>query len=205
MKHIRSASSSRHTAPAFVLLSGLEQIQLRKLPWIARALFLELLGLANFVTGRIDTSYAVLEALLDFDAAPTANDQAKPSQRRVRTALEDLIALGLVRVDRIKNEKAKGLFLKVKSRAGIGASANKRDRQRDRPLNDANLAAARPAADQAPEARQTARQGVQEKRFNPLTPSLSTGSETPIDVRELAAKTKDAISKKRSEARGGFK
>ena len=202
MKQIRSASSSRHTAPAFVILSGLEQIQLRKLPWIARVLFYELIGLANFVTGRIDTSYAVLEALLDFDAAPAARDVTKPSTQRVRTALDDLVALGLVRVDRIKNEKAKGLFLKVKSRAGISASENRRNRQSNRPLDDANLAVARPAAGQTQSAQQTEQQGVQEKRFNPLTPSLSTGAEAPLDVRELAAKTKAAISKKRTEARG---
>lgn len=175
MKHVRSASSSRLTAPAFIVLSRFETLQLRKLPWIARALFMELLSLANFVTGRINTSYAVLEALLDFDLAPTAHDVPKPSQRRVRSALEDLIALDLVSVDRIKNEKAKGLFLNVKSRAGISASVRKRDRLSDRPLNDANLDLARPARERPPRVRQTERQGVQEKGFIPDTPLQGAG------------------------------
>ena len=200
MKRIRSAASSRHVAPAFVILSGLEQIQLRKLPFIARVLFLELVGLSNFATGRIATSYAVLAALLDFDVAPTANDPGKATHRRISTALDALAMLGLVKVDRIKNEKAKGLFFQVKSRAGISAPADKHVRQRVGHFDDANLAPARLVAVSPPEAGQTACKGVQEKRFNPLTPSLSTAPAPSIDVRELAAKTKRSIAEARAEA-----
>lgn len=129
MKQIRTAALSRHKAPRFVLLDGLDLIQVRKLSWLCRSLLIELVAMADHLTGAVSTSYAVLEALLDFDLAPTANDAPKPTRDRIRGALDDLVLMRLVKVDRARNEKERGLFLKVKSRVGISAPVNKRTRQ----------------------------------------------------------------------------
>jgi hypothetical protein len=151
---------------------------------VARSLFWELLAMADHVNGRISTSYAVLIALLDFDQMPGAHAEPKPTQRRVRTALEHLIELGLVEVDRIKNEKAKGLFLKVPTRVGISASDARKDRRSDRPRKPAKQATARPAAVQPYEERQTERQGVQEDSLIPLTPLVvHSGRMNPVPPR----------------------
>ena len=114
------------------MTSGLELIQLRKLTWLARCVYLELLAMADQVTGRIETSYAVLIALLDFDLEPTAHTLARPTVRGIRTAVEALESLDLVSVDRIANEKRHGLFFQVQSRAGLSASANKSNRLSNR-------------------------------------------------------------------------
>lgn len=158
-----------------MLVGGLELLQLRKLPALARALFLELLAMADHGTGRVRTSYAVLCALLDWDAAPTANTPAKPTPKQLRTALASLAALGLVRVDPIKNEKTKTLFLRVPARAGIGAPAEKQGREQGRPRRADSQALARVPAPSGSDAGQRAGQGVQENS-SPPTPSLSTGT-----------------------------
>lgn len=189
---LRQAALSRHTAPAFVLVAGLELMQLRKLGDLPFRLFIELLAMADHVTGRVQTSYAVLLSLLDFDQAACAHADDKPTPRRVRTALEHLISLGLVKVDRIRNEKAKGLFLKVNGRAGISASKGMSDRLSDRPRKAAKPATARVSANRGGDERQTERQGVQEKDLSP-TPLLSTAAAKPSrTVLEMKARVRRA-------------
>ena len=189
MGTVKTATLSRHKAPAFVMCAGLELIQLRKLRWLSRCLFFELLAMADHVTGRIETSYAVLAALLDFDQDPCAHVEPTVSVQRIRTALDDLVALRLVRVDRIANEKRKGLFLKVATRTGIGTSNESSNRLSNRPAAPRKRANTRVAAASTPNEQQTEQQGIQEVIPTP-TPSLSTG-EAPAGavqkLREIAA------------------
>jgi len=199
VKQIRTAALSRHSAPAFVLLGGLELMQLRKLGDLAFRLFVELLALADHATGRVDTSYAVLLALLDFDQAHGAHAATKPTLQRVRTALEALIALQLVRVDRIKNEKAKGLFLRLPSRAGISTPDARSNRLSNRPQKAAKPATARVSKERPMGEQQTEQQGVQENSLSPLPPSLSTGQPAPSS--RYVQKLKREIEAKRA-ARG---
>lgn len=171
MRAIRSAALSRHSAPAFVMLGGLELLQLRKLGDLPFRLFVELLAMADHATGRISTSYAVLLALLDFDQVPGAHAADKPTTKRIRTALEALCQLQLVRVDRIKNEKAQGLFLRVQSRAGISAPDGMKGRGKgrvERPKKqDPTITCTKAAGEDG----QTEGQGVQEKFLSPISPS----------------------------------
>lgn len=176
MGHIKTATLSRHTAPPFVLVAGLELMQLRKLGWLARCLFLELLAMADHTTGRVSTSYAVLASLLDFDAAPQAHSAATPTQQRIRTALADLVALRLVKVDRIANEKRQGLFLQVQSRVGIGSPANMINRVSNRVARPKKPDATKTYTAPARDDQQTEQQGVQDENPSPISP-LSTGTE----------------------------
>jgi len=198
VRQVRTAALSRHSAPAFVLLGGLELMQLRKLPHLARSMFFELLALADHSTGRVRTSYAVLAALLDWDAAPTANTPGKPTLKQLRGALASLASVGLVRVDPIKNEKTKALFLRVSPRAGIGAPAEKQGREQGRPRKRDSQALARVPGPQAPEAGQTAGQGVQEKSLSPY-PLLSTA--TGPTAEDLARM--EAVRERLAGPRGG--
>lgn len=170
----RSAALSRHSAPAFVAVGGLELLQLRKLSWLARCMFLELLALADHATGRVETSYAVLAALLDFDQLPGAHADKRPTVKALRTALDALASLGLVRVDRIANEKRKGLFLRVQARPSVFASAAGKGRGRGRDESAAKPALARVPARRGAEEGQTEGQGVQEGIHSPLPPVVHT-------------------------------
>ena len=198
MGRIKTATLSRHSAPDFVLLGGLELMQLRKLPWLARCLFLELLALADHSTGRVETSYAVLASLLDFDAAPQAHDTAAPTQKRIRTALADLVALRLVTVDRIANEKRKGLFLRLASRTGISATANMMGRLKGRPERAKKPAKSETCAPEAPHEGQTEGQGVQEKSL-PLYPQLSTSTVVAGALQKLARTRRDIVAARGEE------
>lgn len=163
-------------------------MQLRKLGDLSFRLFIELLAMADHVTGQVETSYAVLLALLDFDQAPCAHAADKPTPKRVRTALDHLVQLRLVRLDRIKNEKAKGLFLKVKSRAGISASKAEKGRLTGRRENGAKPATARAGGARPRDDGQTDGQGVQEKDLSPLPPSFSTDAKPSRTVQAMKAK-----------------
>lgn len=199
MKPIRTAALSRHSAPPFVLLGGLELMQLRKLTDLAFRLYVELLAMADHATGRVATSYAVLLALLDFDQLPGAHAMPKPTQQRLRTALQSLIDLHLVRVDRIKNEKAKGLFLRVDTRASIGASKETNNRRSNRPEKPKKPTTARVYKESPPQEQQTEQQGVQEEYISPLPPLLSTGGPAPSS--RYVQRVKAEIEAKRA-ARG---
>jgi hypothetical protein len=156
MKQIRTAALSRTRAPPFTPTARFETVQLRKLPHLARCLFAELIGMSHFETGQIETSYAVLLALLDFDQVPGPNAPPKPTLRGLRTAIAQLAALRLIDVDPFVNRKAKGLFFQVQSRESVFATLNGKDRRSDKPAVEA---AGGPI-------RQTIRQGIQEKDFN---------------------------------------
>lgn len=199
MKQIRTAALSRHIASPFVRLDGLELLQLRKLPNLAFRLFIELLNLDRLNTGRIETSYAVLLALLDFDQAPGAHASDKPTVQRVRTALDTLAAMQLVRIDRIKNEKAKGLFLRVTPRTSLSASKDGINRRSNRPEKAAKPASMRPRAIHQLGEQQTEQQGIQDEVF----PSISPTIHRPEGVPSAVAERLDSV--RRSVARGGRK
>lgn len=191
-KLIRTAALSRHQAPDFALIFGLELMQLRKLSWLARALFLELVAMADFATGRIETSYAVLMALVDFDQVPGAHADRKPTLQAVRTDLEALVSLGLVRVDRIANEKRKGLFFRLPARTSISASDGMSNRRSNRPQKAAKQATARVAAKSTPEEQQTEQQGVQQVILNPPTPLVVHSPKPSRTVLAMRSKVRGA-------------
>lgn len=151
--------------------------------------------MADHTTGRVSTSYAVLSALLDFDAAPQAHTTPGATQKRLRTALADLVALGLVRVDRIKNEKAKGLFLKLQPAQGLTSPADMKGRQKGRPKYSETQATARVPGLLTPDVGQTEGQGVQENT-SPPTPSLSTSAgKAPADVAAKLSAVRESLTR----------
>lgn len=195
MKHVADAALSRHRAPDFVILAGLELMQLRKLSWLARAMFPELLALADHIDGKVSTSYAVLNALLRPDQPEAGPRLDAPTIKRLRGALDELVALRLVRIDRIKNEKAQGLFLRVPSRVGISASARKQGREQGRDRKPTDQALERPSAKRPPRTGQGTGQGAQEEKINSPTPQLSTA---PQHVREHLAGLRKTLAAKHS-------
>jgi len=192
VRQVRTAALSRHAAPPFVMLAGLELMTLRQLSHLARALFIELLALADHVTGQGSTSWAVLCALLDFDRTPKAHAVAGATVKRLRTAMEELRAAGLVRVDRIKNEKAQGLFFRVGTRQGLSAPDAMRGRVRGRVEKPEKPATTRGSRRRGTDEGQGEGQGVQEPNTYPLPPSLSTSTRPPPAIGALLQKLKPA-------------
>ncbi len=183
----RTASLSRHTAPNFVMLGGLELIQLRKLGHLAFRLYLELLAMADHATGRVSTSYAVLLAILDFDQVDCAHAPDKPTTKRIRTALEHLVSLGMVRVDRVANEKRQGLFLRLPTRKSISAPGESFGRVKGRAKKaktpDESTACSATPLDEG----QGEGQGVQEEYIPPKSPSCAQPTEATRPPPELLA------------------
>lgn len=171
----RQAALGRHSAPPFVMLDGIELISLRRLSDLAFRLFLELVAMDREGSGRIATTYAVLMSLLDFDQAPCAHAADKPTLKRIRTALEHLASVGLVRLDRARNELGKGLFLRVKTREEMSAARAMKGSMRGRREKPAKQATARPSAKRGGDEGQTEGQGFQEGFSYPPTPQQSTG------------------------------
>lgn len=195
MRQTRTAALSRHAAPTFALVAGLELIQLRRLSWLARAMFLELVAMCDHATGQGRTSWAVLVALLDFDQAPQANTTATATPKRLRGAMAELEQLGLVWLDRIKNEKAQALFFRVASRSGVTAPDDMRGRVQGRVKK---AAAPREKPVHAADAGQGAGQGVQEPNSYPPTPLQSTGTKPPAAVGELLQRLRPARGRARA-------
>lgn len=149
-------------APLFVMLGGGELQAIRGATHLARALFDELLAMADHATGRIRTSYAALITLLDVDP-PARGPRPDPLTRhRVEAAFAELERRGLLQRDRIKNEKQQALFSRVAPRKGIGASEPKPGRELGR-VPKANLPATAGQIAKAPiETREGTREVSQE-------------------------------------------
>lgn len=77
MRQVGTVTLSRGTAPAFLPLTEHEVTNLRHLPAWMRWLFLELVGIANFKTGKGCASWARLEELMDWDK-PERGRRAAP-------------------------------------------------------------------------------------------------------------------------------
>lgn len=194
MRQIRTAALSRHTAPAFVLLAGPELMQLRKLNDFAFRLFLELLAMADFTTGHVWTTYPVLVALLDFDRTPKAHAVPKPTQQRLRTALQSLIDLDLVKdMDRQRNERAGGLFFRVNGRGRISASNGMSNTMSNTHKKPAKQATVRVAEHRTLDEQHDEHTRVQKRDIPPKSPSLSTApgpSRYVLESRAIVAAAK---------------
>ena len=131
MKQTLSVAHARQAAPLFVQLSQHEVKKLRQLPAWQRWLFLELVALSDFETGRIyqgsdpRVSYAKLAALLAHDQPPGGPRIAPPSIDQIRRALAAFVQLGLLDRNTGANEGAGALFLAVEGRkSSVAHSAN---------------------------------------------------------------------------------
>lgn len=199
MRQVRTAALSRHNAPSFVMVAGLELVKLRQLGHLARSLFLEILALDMDGDGRIRTSYASLCALLDFDQAPGAHADDKPTLKRIRTALDHLVQAHLVRRDPIKNEKAGGLFLHVQTRRGISAPDAGKGRGRGRVESANRPTPATTSATERAEERQGDGQGIQDPILSPISPTIHSPARPTPEQREHLDRVRAAA------ARGGVK
>lgn len=189
MKQIRTAALSRHTAPEFFMPKGLEIMPLRRLDDFAYRLFIELVGLSDFATGRIATTYAVLIALLDFDQAPQAHRKPKPSRQRIRTALQSLLELHLIKGwDPLRNERAGGLFFRVQPRGRISAPDVMSNPLSNPPKKRAKRATARAAEARPLDEQPDEQPRVQERDLSPISPSLSTAHKPSRTVLAMKAK-----------------
>lgn len=191
---VRKAALSRHTAPAFSICAGLETLQLRRLDDFAYRLFHELLTLADFTSGQIRVTYAVLISLMDFDRTPGAHAKPLPTKQRLRTAIEALCELKLIReLDRQRNERAGGLFFRVAPRGGISAANERSNTGSNTPRKPAKQATARVPAMRAPEEQHEEPTRVQERALPSKSPSLSTVSKPSkyvLESRAIVAATK---------------
>ena len=189
---VRTAALSRHKAPDFVLQFGLELIQLRRLDDFAFRVFIELLAMADFITGQINTSHAVLIGLLDYDRTPRAHEGARASKKRLQRVFAELVALNLIfDFDTDFNERRRGLFFRVAGRRQISAPASM-----SVPMSVPSKKRAKPAlapatAVQGRDEGTDERTGVQETRnsISP-TPPLSTGTDHSRWVLDARAKIK---------------
>lgn len=189
VKQIRTAALSRHKAPEFFMPKGLEVIQLRRLDDFAFRLFIELVGMADFATGRIATTYAVLIALLDFDQAPKAHAKPKPSKQRIRTALQALSELHLIKdMDPQRNERAGGLFFRVDPRGRISAVNVMSNTMSNTVKKPAKRATARVPASRPLDEQPDQHTRVQERDLSPLPSFLSTAAQPSRTVLAMRAK-----------------
>lgn len=118
---VRTVALSRRRAPAFTPLRGDEVIRWRNVsPW-AKLIWIELLTLCNFRSGRVRTSWAQLLSHLDWDGSTVAT---RCTLKQARTAVAHLVAADLVLVhDTDANMAAGRLIFYVKSRKGFRTSA----------------------------------------------------------------------------------
>ena len=151
MGQVKTATLARHNAPPFGAVDGLaEVLKLRQLTGWMRWLFLELRMLSDFRTGQVETSWAVLRALMDCDSGERGGPAPfVPSVDQLRRAVRQLEAVGLVvrtAQDMQASEAVGRLFLKVPAAVGIGASGGKPAR------GSARVRKPRPQREKAPAA-----------------------------------------------------
>ncbi len=190
MRLTLTVALSRHSAPEWLTLSGLELLQLRKVSDLAYRVFVELAARADLATGHVETSYAVLIALCSYDRAPCAHATPMPTQKRIRTAVAELVDLRLiVHVNRKLNERHKGLFFELLPRPGRSASDRMKGRLKGRPETAEKPALARVSGRSTSDEGQTEGQGVQEFNSSPLPPSLSTDQRAAVERMKATADT----------------
>lgn len=129
MGQVKTATLSRHNAPPFFIGADVEAVRVRQLTGWMRWLFVELRMLSDFRTGQVETSWAVLRALMDCDSGERGGPAPfVPSVDQLRRAVRQLEAIGLVTrtpQDLQASEAVGRLFLKVPAAVGIGASGGK--------------------------------------------------------------------------------
>lgn len=176
MKQIRTVALSRHRAPDFALVFGLELLQLRKLSDLAFRLFVELAAMSDFTTGDVRTTYPLLIALLDHDRTPKAHATPRPTLQRIRTALAELAALNLVRSLDPKRNARQGLFFRVSARGWNRLSNGMSNTMSNTARTAGERATKRVPAVSTPDEQHNEQQRVQERITTPLPPLLSTGA-----------------------------
>jgi hypothetical protein len=130
---VREVAHARASAPRHAVLYGDELRKLRELPAWMRWLYVELVQLSDFATGRGRTSWAQLASLLDFDSMPGRPPAgAAVSVQQARRAVAHLEAAGLVTRDSFANQQAAALFFEVAPRHRRGVPADSFDRGSDR-------------------------------------------------------------------------
>lgn len=127
MGQVKTATLARHNAPTFGAVHGISEVlKLRQLPGWMRWLFLELRMLSDFRTGQVETSWAVLRALMDCDSGERGGPAPfVPSIDQLRRAVGQLESIGLVTRNGQANQGAGRLFLHVPAATGLGTSAPK--------------------------------------------------------------------------------
>lgn len=137
MKTAHTVALSRATSATFLPLMEHEVVKLRQVPAWMRWLYLELVGLADFKTGKGAAGWQQLVALLEWDQ-PERGRRAAPDLglQQIRRAFEQLASLGLIARDKARNEAQGRLFFQVSPRVGMSASKRKTDRVSDRPRRD---------------------------------------------------------------------
>lgn len=122
MRPVLSCAHTRTQAADFIVLTRWERVTLRRLSWVARLVYDELVGLSNFNTGRIfkgddpRVSYAMLAALLTPDQPAHGRGLPGPTLKQLRSAIDELEAAGLVARETRANKAHRALFLEVPSR-----------------------------------------------------------------------------------------
>ncbi len=162
LKIVRTAALSRTEAPQFAALMDDEVVALRLVPPWVRWLYLELVAMSDFKTGRIFTSYARLASLLDCDQPERGKRLDVPTLKQIRTALDTLNKMNLALRDKAGNEEKRELKILVRPREGLGAPADKKGREKGRPQMPQNYDKHGPERIPDHEIRQRAGQGVQE-------------------------------------------
>jgi hypothetical protein len=176
VKETRRVALSRHNAPAWLALDGLEVVALRKLPAWMRWLYMELRALSDFKTGHVSTSWAQLVALMDCDAGERGGQSPHtPGMQQLRRAVDQLEGIGLLRRDGRTNERARGLFLFILPIKSLGAPAAKRDRSCDRP----------------PTGRKASKHAGFEASALPVATGVATGDSVPLHHSPKAPKAPD--------------
>lgn len=162
MKLVRTAALSRHEAPTFAALTDEEVIALRLLPAWVRWLYLELVAMSDFKTGVVYASYARLASLLDCDQPERGKRLDTPTIKQIRTALDTLGRMNLALRDKAGNEDKRELKILVSPRVGLGASADKKGREKGRAQKPQNYDKHGPERKPDNQIGQGAGQGVQE-------------------------------------------
>jgi hypothetical protein len=123
---VRTVAHARASAPRHAVLYADELRKLRELPAWQRWLYLELVQLSDFETGRGRSSWSQLGALLDWDHMPGRPPAgAAVSTDQVRRAVQALEAAGLVTRDGFANRQTGALFFAVapRNRRGVAGDA----------------------------------------------------------------------------------
>ncbi len=200
MRLVHTVAHARHAAPAFAVLKDHELLTLRQLPAWVRWLYLELVAMSDFKSGRVRTSYAQLAALLGYDAPEHGPRVPVPTLKQIRTALDHLAGVGLTGRDKRTNEQTGALEILVLTREGFGTSTKEQGRVQGRGVSPRKADEHRAKPKQAPTSGQGSGQVYQE--INSLLPlplhvdKLSTG-----DGRKRAAELSDRLARERGKKR----
>jgi hypothetical protein len=192
---VRAVAHARASAPRHAVLYGDELRKLRELPAWMRWLYVELVQLSDFETGRGRSSWAQLAALLDFDQMPGRPPAgAAVGVQQIRRAFAQLQAAGLVGRDPFANEQTGALFFELapRHRRGVPSGAFDRGSDRGGAAPDASAGAASEPAG-APDSTGVPT-GVSEPIPNTARDPVDNLSTPPPGAREKLRAARDRIA-----------